>query len=124
MLRICKALPGSTTKHFEPEGGLRCLNAVGKKIPRISNIFLKSQASACTVELSCGGDGEGPFRLGKLLSVTQGEALGFPFQGFLPPARLPPSLSLALVQLPFDLGSEAGEELPKQRLNRVFLSLR
>lgn len=117
--RLCLAQPRSTSS----QEGLRCLNAVGKKIPRISNIFLKSQASACAVEQRCGGNSNGLFRLGKLLCATRGEALGFPFQGFLPPAHLPPSLSLALVQLPFDLGSRAREALPKQQLNRVFLSL-
>lgn len=118
--RLCLARPQSASS----QGGLRCLNTVGKKIPRINNIFLKSQANACAVEPWRGGDGEGPSRLGKLLSATWDEALGFPFQGFLPPARLPPSLSLALVQLPFDLGGGAGEAFPKQRLNRAFLSLR
>lgn len=49
----------------------------------------------------------------------RGEALGSPFQGFLPGVRLPPSLSLAPVQLPFDLNGGAGEVFLKQRLNRV-----
>lgn len=51
--------------------------------------------------------------------MMRGEALGSPLQRFLPSVRLPPSLPLAPVQLPFDLDGGAGEVFPKQRLNRV-----
>lgn len=80
-IKICTAVPGSAASS---QGGLRCLNTVGKRIPRISNIFLKSQMSAGAVEPRCGG----PFQLGMLLSTTQSDALSFPFQGFLLPSFL------------------------------------
>lgn len=62
-IRICEAVPGSATSS---QGGLRCLNAVGKRIPRISNIFLKSQTSMGAFELWCGGHREGSVPCGNV----------------------------------------------------------
>lgn len=60
-IRICKAVPGSAASS---QGGLRCLNTVGKRIPRISNIFLKSQTSMDAVEPWWGGHSEGTIPAG------------------------------------------------------------
>lgn len=96
-IRIWKELPGSAASS---QGGLRCLNTVGKRIPRINNIFPKSQTSAGAVEPRCGGDSEGTIPAGNapLYNMEKHSAsLSRDFFSLL-------SFSLALVQLPFDLG--------------------
>lgn len=60
-IRICKAVPGSAASS---QGGLRCLNTVGKRIPRISNIFPKSQMSTGAVGPQCSGHSEGTIPTG------------------------------------------------------------
>lgn len=60
-IRICKALPGSAASS---QGGLRCLNTVRKRIPRINNIFPKSQTSVGAAEPPFGGHSEGTIPAG------------------------------------------------------------